>query len=40
MLFRLGKTEGIIKVDGVDITHLKLKKLRSAMSVIPQVGKR
>eukprot|EP00111_Clytia_hemisphaerica_P004457 TCONS_00012747-protein len=37
MLFRMGKNNGAIKIDGYDIQNLKLQTLRNAISVIPQV---
>ena len=38
MLFRMGVNRGIIKIDDRDISELKLKDLRSSISVIPQVN--
>ena len=37
MLLRLGEMNGTVKIDGYDISKLKLKKLRTSISVIPQV---
>ena len=37
MLLRLGQTTGTIRIDGYDISKLKLKDLRKSISVIPQV---
>ena len=37
MLLRLGEMNGTVKIDGYDISKLKLKKLRKSISVIPQV---
>lgn len=38
-LFRLAYLEGIITIDGVDITSIGLKYLRQKISIIPQVNK-
>lgn len=35
-LFRLGYVEGSIKIDGVDTKTVRLSKLRSSISIIPQ----
>ena len=37
MLLRLGEMGGTVKIDGYDISKLKLKNLRKSISVIPQV---
>lgn len=36
-LFRLAEPEGVLKIDGVQITDIGLRDLRSRMSIIPQV---
>jgi ABC-type multidrug transport system fused ATPase/permease subunit len=35
-IFRLVQTNGIIKIDGIDIATIPLKDLRSRISIIPQ----
>ena len=36
-VFRLNKTEGLLKVDDVDIKKIYLHHLRQKMSIIPEV---
>ncbi|XP_048588672.1 ATP-binding cassette sub-family C member 4 isoform X2 [Nematostella vectensis] len=36
VLFRLNNPEGLVRIDGLPITDLKLQDLRSAISIIPQ----
>ena len=36
-LFRLAEPEGVLKIDGVQITDIGLRDLRSRISIIPQV---
>lgn len=35
-IFRLAEIDGLIKIDGVDINHLRLQDLRRHISIIPQ----
>ena len=37
-MYRTGKLMGTIRIDGVATSDIPLKKLRSSISVIPQVG--
>ena len=37
-LFRMGELKGTMRIDGVSITEVPLKDLRSKISVIPQVN--
>ena len=36
-LFRLAEPEGILKIDGIEITDIALHDLRKKISIIPQV---
>ena len=36
-LFRLAEPEGILKIDGIEITDIGLHDLRKKISIIPQV---
>ena len=37
-LFRIAEPEGVLEIDGVQITDIGLHDLRSKISIIPQVG--
>ena len=37
-LFRMAEPKGLIRIDGVSITDIKLHDLRSRLSIIPQVS--
>ena len=39
MLLRMGNNNGTVRIDGYPIKNLRLKTLRQAVSVIPQVLK-
>ena len=36
-LFRLAEPEGVLKIDGIQITNIGLHDLRRKISIIPQV---
>ena len=38
-LFRIAEPEGVLEIDGIQITDLGLHDLRSKLSIIPQVSK-
>ena len=37
-LFRIAEPEGVLEIDGIQITNLGLHDLRSKLSIIPQVS--
>ena len=37
-LFRIAEPEGVLEIDGIQITGLGLHDLRSKLSIIPQVS--
>lgn len=37
-LFRIAEPEGVLEIDGLQITNLGLHDLRSKLSIIPQVS--
>lgn len=37
-LFRIAEPEGVLEIDGIQITDLGLHDLRSKLSIIPQVS--